>query len=539
MSEQYDVIILGAGANGLICANYLAKAGGRVAIVEKNLETGGGFATEDAAGYKFVHHAIYMMVAELMPAYHDLNLKDRGVAFIRPEAQQAFLLDGKKSFVLYSDVEKSKRSIARLSPKDAETYGRMYREFNEMCLSFLIPAAYVPAVEPLEQMILLNQGGDMGRRVAEFSEMTPREVIADYKFEHPGVEAGLLYLSSMYDLDPEAGGMGFMVPLFVSRLTNAALVRAGSHQFSSALRWEFEGNGGEVITSAEVAEPLWDDSAVAGIKLANGRELRARAVVSTLNPQQTFLQFCGRQHIPEDLAITADDWQWDDWSLFIANWGVVGEPPRYEGYDAEVNQALSVVMGFNKPEDVLDHVEELRRGELPAEVRGHGTCLSLFDRLSIPYHMPPPFSPNATLRWECWAPYDLNWGEEKEKYSRKCFETWTRYAPNLSEASVVSSISLSPKDIERRLKNMARGSIKTGAYITLQMGFNRPSPTCSGYRTPIKGLYMAGASTHPGGMIVLGNGYNAARVLCEDLRLNVWWSVPEMVQKARDAGYIP
>ena len=86
---------------------------------------------------------------------------------------------------------------------------------------------------------------------------------------------------------------------------------------------------------------------------------------------------------------------------------------------------------------------------------------------------------------------------------------------------------------------MARGSIKTGAYITLQMGFNRPSPACSGYRTPIKGLYMAGASTHPGGMIVLGNGYNAARALCEDLRLNVWWSVPEMVQKARDAGYIP
>ena len=539
MNEQYDIVILGAGANGLICANYLARAGAKVAIVEKNIETGGGLVTEDLAGFKFNHHAIYMMVAELMPAYQDLDLRDKGVLYVRPEAQQAFLLEDKKSFVLYTDIEKSKASIAKLSPKDAETFERMYREFNDMCIDFLIPAAYAPAVEPLEQMILMQQAGEMGQKVAEFSEMTPREVIASYNFEHPGIEAGLLYLSSMYDLDPNAGGMGFMVPLFVSRLINSALVKGGSHHLSSILRTELETYGGDVIVLAEAKEMLWEDSSVVGIKLVDGRELRARAIVSTLNPEQTFLKLCGKERIPDDLATTAEDWEWEDWSLFVGNWGIAGEPPHYEGYDPEVNKALSVVMGYEKPEDVVEHAEALQRGELPEEIRGHGSCPSQFDKLLIPYHMPPPFNQHAVLRWESWVPYDLNWEEQRKGYAQKCFEFWCHYAPNLSETTVIADIPWSPLDIEKRLNNMARGSIKTGAYITLQMGYNRPSPDCSGYRTPIKGLYLAGASTHPGGMIVLGNGYNAAKVLCEDLGLKIWWNESEMVTDARKAGYLP
>jgi phytoene dehydrogenase-like protein len=370
-------------------------------------------------------------------------------------------------------------------------------------------------------------------------------VIADYKFEHPGVQAGLLYLSSMYDLDPEAGGMGFMAPLFVTRLINAALVKGGSHQLSSVLRGEFEANGGGVITSTEVKEILWENGVVVGIRTADGKDIRARSVVSTLNPQQTFRQLCGRERISEELITMADDWDWEDWSLFVGNWGILGDSPRYDGYDPEVNQALSVVMGYNEPDDVLGHVEGLRRGELSEEIRGHGTCLSSFDRLMIPYHMQPPFTPNATLRWECWAPYNINsdtettWEEQRNSYAQKCFEVWCRYAPNLSEATVMADVHISPADIETRLPNMTQGSIKTGAYTTLQMGYNRPSPECSGYRTPIKGLYLAGASVHPGGMIVLGNGYNAAKVLCEDLGLDVWWSEPEMVSEARRAGYLP
>lgn len=85
---------------------------------------------------------------------------------------------------------------------------------------------------------------------------------------------------------------------------------------------------------------------------------------------------------------------------------------------------------------------------------------------------------------------------------------------------------------------MKRGSIKHGAYISTQMGYFRPNDLCSTYRTPIKGLYVGGASVYPGGMVILGFGYNAAKVIAEDLKLNVWWKPPEYVSKAVEKGYI-
>jgi len=100
-------------------------------------------------------------------------------------------------------------------------------------------------------------------------------------------------------------------------------------------------------------------------------------------------------------------------------------------------------------------------------------------------------------------------------------------------------VDWSPRDIETQLTTMTRGSIKHGAYLPLQMGYNRPNPDCSGYRTPIPGLYVGGASVHPGGMVILGPGYNASRVVAEDLGLRVWWEEPEMVRRARRRGYLP
>jgi phytoene dehydrogenase-like protein len=84
---------------------------------------------------------------------------------------------------------------------------------------------------------------------------------------------------------------------------------------------------------------------------------------------------------------------------------------------------------------------------------------------------------------------------------------------------------------------MKRGSIKHGAYTSLQMGYNRPVPECSAYRTPIEGLYVGGASVHPGGMITMGPGYNAARTVAEDLGAPLW-EEPEMVRAARERGYL-
>ncbi len=391
--EERDVLVIGAGPNGLTCGAYLVRAGANVLVLERNRETGGGLATEEHGGFRWNYHATYMMLAELMPPYWDLGLEARGVSFVRPEAQVSFLFEAGKSLTLYTDVEKSRASIAKLSQKDAETFGRMYGEFKEISDKFIIPATYAPPVPPLDQIELL-QKDTLGKRIVEVSDMSPREVIEGYNFQDPRVKAAMLYLGIMWGIDPEERGLGFMVPLYVYRMCNAALVRGGSHTLSSGIQREFVQNGGEIEESAEIQEIIIEDGRARGVKLADGREFRARAVVSSLNPEQTFLKLCDPKKIPSDLVDAARGWEWEGWSYFTSHMSLKGEPPRYQNYDPEVNSALSVVMGYESPEDVLHHVAEAKGGRLSERPAFHACCTTLFDRLQAPSG---PFGPYLSL----------------------------------------------------------------------------------------------------------------------------------------------
>ena len=537
MSNDFDVLVLGAGPNGLTCGAYLAKAGAKVAVVERNVESGGGLMTQELSGFKLNSHAIYMLLAELMPPYHDLNLLDFGVKFVRPDIQAAFLYKD-SSLVFFSDPERSCNSIERMSPRDVEPFRQLYHDFARASKEFIIPATYVPPVDPLDQIDLLEQSGELGQWVNELAEMTPRELIHGYGFSDERVEAALLYLASMFGLDPDGGGMGFLAPIYVYRLMQSSLVLGGTHQLASGLRRALESFGGVVITQSEVREILMRDNGVRGIVLDDGQEIISQAIVSTLNPEQNFLQLLDEKDVPAFLVESSKAWEWDEASLYVANWGIVGDPPRYEGRPEEVNRALNVVVGIENPNDVMRHFEGARLGEVPDGSTGHMSCPSLFDNLSAANHL-PSFGNCEVLRFECLAPYDVDWSDLKNDLANRAFDTWCKYAPNLSEANVRIELPWSPKDIERHIPSMKRGAIKHGAYVSIQMGYNRPSPDCSSYRTPIDGFYVGGASTHPGGMVLLGGGYNAAKVVAEDLQLPIWWKVPHMVSDAIEQGYLP
>ncbi len=536
MSNEFDAIVLGAGPNGLTSAAYLARAGARVAVVERNIETGGGLVTQEIAGFKMNYHATYMMLGELMPPYADLELGDEGVRFAYPEAQVSFLFANKKSFTLFRDAKRSVASVAELSAEDGERYGKLREEVDRMCDDILIPATFAPPVEPVEQMILFREAGPLGERMADISEMTPLEYIESFGFRDTRVKAGLFYLTAMFGLDLEEGGMGFMAPIYLSRLTQSALVRGGSHQLSSVLRRRIEEAGGSIVVGNPAKKLLVKSGRVVSVELGDGTVLEARAVVSTLNPEQTFLELLDSRDVPQEVRESAQNYEWEKWSLFVANWGVLSDPPRYEGYPEVVDRSLITVMGHESAEDVLAHMNEVKAGDY-SRLAGHGTVSSLFDPLTVPGHV--SYGTPHTLRWECWAPFDAPWETEKEKYAAKLFQFWTTYAPNLGKANVRASVAWSPKDIEAQLTTMKRGSIKHGAYTSLQMGYNRPFPECSSYRTPIDGLYVAGSSVHPGGMVIMGPGYNAARPVAEDLGLKIWWHEPDTVTKARKAGYLP
>lgn len=528
MSPQYDAIVIGGGPNGLTCAAYLAKAGLKVLVLERRHEAGGGLYTEDfGTPFRYNTHALYMLLGDLMPPYRDLDLASKGVFFIRPEAQLAFLYRDGKALVLYSDPDRSVESLKALSPQDAEPFQSMYADFKEMCEQVIIPSLYAPPLEEAEQSELLNQT-EAGRRLARLADLSPQEVIDSYRFQDPKVQGAMLMLATMWGLSPRARGIGHLVPFFLNRMMNCSLVQGGSYSLAAALYQTIVSNGGELLEWAEADHLVFEDGSAAGVALTDGREFRARALVSTLDPQQTFLRLVGETNLSPDLTAAVRGWQWESWSYFTAHYGIKGESPRYRAaeFNADVDRALVAFVGVESAADVLRHLQAVESGR-PSYFLAWLTCTSAHDRLQA---AEGPFGPLHTLRWEAPAPYNLvdeDWDRFKESYADRCLEVWREFAPNLASAKVLTKFVYSPRDVERRLSTMRRGSINHGAYLPGQLGQQRPHKSCSGYRTPVRGLYVAGASAHPGGMITLGPGYNAARAVVEDLGASVWWRPAE------------
>lgn len=541
VGNEYDVIVIGAGPNGLTCGAYLANAGAKTLLLEKKWETGGGLATDDfQTPFRFNLHAIYMMLSDWAPLHKDLELAKHNLKYITPETQIAFHYKDESALVLYLDPEKSAKSVAQFSEKDADRFRKMYADFKEFCDEILIPATYVPAIPGFENLALLNST-PLGQRLVEVSENTPEGIIDLYGFENPRVRAAMLYLSILWGLKPDSTNVGYLVPIWVYRGMNSAIVAGGSHTLSSAIHNSYKKAGGHVLEWASVNKIITENGKAVGVALEDGREFRAKAVVSTLNPEQTFVDFLAPEDAPGDVREAAQKWQWEDVSLFTSHYGIKGRAPEYRSatFNPDVNSALVNIMGIEKPEDVYDAHSDLQAGKL-GPIHGHATCTSYFDPHQVSNTQ--IYGPLHTLRFETWAPYDLNgkdWDYVKQEYSDQCLEAWKEYAPNLNDALVLFDFQYSPVDIERRLADMKRGSFKQGAYTMFQMGYLRPNDQCSQYRTPLDGLYVGGASAYPGGMILFGSGYNAAKVVAEDLGLDVWWSPPDYVLKAQEKGYIP
>lgn len=537
MSQEFDVIIIGAGPNGLTAGAYLAKAGLKVAVLERNPESGGGLTTQELSGFKLNSHAIYMLLGELMPAYHDLDLPNFGVKFYKPDNQVGFLFDD-STLLFYSDLSKTLESIKQYSQADADRFETFFNDMKAASEEFIIPATYTLPVEPLEQIELLENADELGRWLNELAELTPFEVIDSYNFNSEELKAALTYLVSMFGLDPSAGGMGFLAPIYLYRLLNTQLVLGGTHQLASGLRRAVETYSGVVITEAEVKEIITESNHVVGVATANNTVIKSRAVVSTLNPRQNFLELLDPNVVPDYLKESAQYWEFDETSFFNVNWGIVGQAPIYEKRPSDLTDTLIVVLGINGLNDVFTHFDNATKSHLPDGKIGHVSCPSRFDPLMAAYHL-EEYGHCEVLRFECLAPYRIDWQQHAKALATKAFENWQRYAPNLKDANIRVELIFSPYDIERHLPTMAYGAIKHGAYISTQMGYNRPNSDCSSYKTPIEGFYLAGASTHPGGMVILGPGYNAANAVAKDLGVEKNWPIPESVSRAVAKGYLP
>ena len=539
MSETYDGIILGAGPNGLTVAAYLAKAGLKILLLEKRFEAGGGLATEQVTLPGFLHntHAVYMPMVDYAPPltdFADYLTKDYDLEFVFPDPVVAMPFEDGSSLCLYQDIEKTCSSIARFSQKDADTYRQIADRYRVLTEDFLGPATYEAAKPAFEQMVTLQQT-DVGREITELTEKTPKDIIEGL-FENDRVRCLFLYLSCMWGLHHDLEGVSYLVPLLINRAVNYRLVVGGSHHLAHLFTKVLYRNGGMIVSPVRVKRIVIEDGVATGVELEDGTLYKAnRFVASSLDPYQTFLKYVGEGNLEERFITRINDWQWESSSFFHVHLALDGRPTvKAAESNPDLNDALITVLGYETEENLIRHYDAIHRGEL---FPGGFNC-------SFPSVHDPKQAPAGkhTCLISLHAPYDLKeggadqWYRIREQQAARCVELLRRYVNGVGEDDVLWHYITTPLDIGNKFADMVKGSYKQGAYLPLQMGYLRPNEECSQHATPVKNLYVCGASAFPGGLITFGPGYCAANRIAEDLGIERWWGEPECVTKAKAKG---
>jgi phytoene dehydrogenase-like protein len=525
MSERYHAIIIGAGHNGLVAAAYLAQSGQQVLILERREVLGGAAATEEVFPGFMVNtgaHDAGLFQEEIVKA---LFLKMQGLEFREsPVIAFAPQTDG-PSLTLWRDAEKSTDEIARFSQQDAKRFPSYVRQVGRMS-RVLQQTMLLPPPDVMDRNITdLLPWGKVGlrlkglgnREMMEFLRVLPMPA-AEYLDEWFETDAlkGALGASSVSGMmqGPRSVGTALMM-MYQAADGNGGFrasrfVRGGMGELSATLASAARQNGAEIRTGIGVARILLQNGRATGVLLANGEEILADLILSSVDPRRTFFQLVGAPNL-EPRFVRA-----------VRN--II-----YRGSTAKMNLALSGLpqfIGQTDEKQLSGHIlispslEYLERAYDDAKYGR--TSSNPFLDIVIPSMLDGTMAPagqhlmSIIMRY---APYNLrdsDWEEEREALGDQIVTTLAKYAPNINDLILHRQV-LTPLDWEQSY-GLTEGSVFQGQMGLDQLLIMRPLPKWSQYRTPIANLYLCGACAHPGGGITGAPGYNAAREVLKDER---------------------
>ena len=528
MSETFEAIIIGGGHNGQILAAYLKKAGLETLVLERRMEPGGGLCTEEVTIPGFYHnlHSFFLRWVPDLPWYKDLQLDRLGVRMIRPRVQTVAPFSDGRCLVFHADPERTIKSISQFSKKDAKIYRELLWRFQEMNERIITPESYSPPL-PLEEKKALLEKSELGREYLALSEKSPWQLAKEF-FETDQMRAMIIFLVITRMFLPDEPGLGYhMVASMVGGLGGSMCV-GGSHYLAHGISKFIEANGGKIREASHVREIMIEGERAVGVVLDDGRKIRAtKLVASSVDIPQTFLALVGEDKLESSFTEKVKGFKFSKFPLFSVHFAL-NEPLHYSSaaFDPNIDLGFNCNIGLECPEDYFDHVSEIEAGNLPKKPGMQCAQPSLHDPLQAPQ------GKHTAFLWQM-APYNLKdggpeaWDRVKDEYSEVCLERWQQYAPNLNKENIIGSYVFTPLDVERKLINMRFGDHCVGSASRDQMLDNRPFPGLKPYQTPIEGLYLCGSGSHPFGNITGAPGYNAAKVICEDLELDPWWNPPD------------
>jgi phytoene dehydrogenase-like protein len=526
MMNAYDVIVIGAGHNGLVTAAYLARAGRRVLVLERRELVGGACVTEEIwPGFK-VSTAAYVNSLLRPEIIRDLELKKHGFEML-PRNPSSFtpFPDG-RYLLMGPDPELNRREIGKFSTHDAEAWPR-YEQTLERIAAFIEPTLMQAAPDPWSgrfgDLWRLAQLGWRFRKLGKdgplaFDILTgAARTILDRWFESEQLKVTLATDAVIGAMaSPSMPGTAYVLFHHVMGECNGVrgvwgYVRGGMGGITQALAAAARQHGADIRCNAGVAKIVNTDGKVRGVALADGTEFTAPCVVSNADAHVTFLRLLDPKVLPAEFveAVRRIDYTSPSLKINVA----LSEVPDFKalpGNTAGPHHRGTIHIG-----PTLDYVE---RAYDDAKY-GRPSQAPILE-CTLPSAVDPSVAPagrHLMSMFVQYAPTTLRegtWDDVKDAFAQRCFDVMSEYAPNFRSA-VIDYQVLSPLDIERRF-GLTGGNIFQGAMTLGQLFCLRPVPGYAAYRTPLAGLYLCGAATHPGGGVMGACGYNAAQVILRD-----------------------
>jgi len=527
MSERVrDVVVIGGGHNGLACAAYLARGGLDVLVLERRSVLGGAAVTEEPwPGYR-VSTASY--VVSLMPprVVAELGLESLGyrVSILEPDYWVPFP-DG-TALTLWGDAGKTSEEIGRFSQHDAGAY----LEFDEYLsrlsrlvhrLMFVVPPNLSLRELPRWAALAGRLRGTTGRDLHELIRLFTMSAsdFLDEWFEDErakgalatqaiiGAWCGPMSPGSAYvllhhwmgEVDGHPGAWGW--------------VRGGMGALSEVLARAARSAGAEIRTEAPVRKVAVVNGRTSGVELGDGSVIRARRVVSGAHPTTTYMDLVGESNLPAEVVRDVRRYRSRSGSVKVNL--ALGELPRPSAWDGPVpGHPHTGLIAISPSVEYLERAwDDAKYGRSSAHPYIEAVFPTVFE---------PDIAPDGKHVALCFTqlgPYELargSWDRERNAYGKRVIKTLSEYCPGFAD-SVEHMEVLAPPDIQERF-GLIGGNIFQGDMSPDQMFSFRPIPGYGDYRTPIAGLYLCGAGTHPGGGVMAVPGRNCATVVLRDAR---------------------